>query len=268
MSEKNTPSWEAEARALPARDFTPRQPLHVLIGEAHDLAALSKKHWKARYGQGKELLEPGLELAGAKIKATIAEHLRSLAEAVQQAHSAYLLTAGSDGRKELMERGHFVVSELKSLLEWHFDDGIEDENDVKLASVSAEHLNDPATPDALASELRDYAALAVEHQEALEGVGGFEGGLLEEAHALSKQLLALPSERGQAPERVRERDSLELRNRLGWLLLQKMNLVRGAARFVFRHHPELARPFSSTYERKKRSAARRASKPSPPPPTP
>jgi hypothetical protein len=36
-----------------------------------------------------------------------------------------------------------------------------------------------------------------------------------------------------------------------------MRRVRRAARYVFRHHPEIARQATSTDERKKRSASRR-----------
>jgi hypothetical protein len=42
-----------------------------------------------------------------------------------------------------------------------------------------------------------------------------------------------------------------------------VSLVRGAARFVFRAHPEIAREVGSAYERRRRGAARRAKKPIP-----
>jgi hypothetical protein len=265
MSQNALEQWKASALALPATDFTPRLPIYVLIGEAHDLATLAEKRWKARYSKDNTLLEPGLELAGAKLEANLPERLHSLAEALQQAQSAYLLTTGVSGRKELMDRGNFVVNEVKAVLEWYFDDGIEDENDSKLARVLAEHQKNPDTPDALASELRDYAALAEEHRAELEGLGGFEVSLIDEATQLAAQLRALPAEPTQDPNRQQTREALDLRNRISWMLQRQMSMLRAAARFVFRHHPELARSFPSTYERKKRAAARRASPPSPPP---
>jgi hypothetical protein len=268
MTQNALESWKASALALPAADFTLRQPVYVLIGEAHDLAALAQQRWKARYSREQTLLEPGLELAGAKLESTFPEQLHTLAEALQQAHSAYLLTTGSSGRKELMDRGNFVVNELKAVLEWHFDDGIEDENDSKLARVIAEHQTDPDTPDALAGELRDYAALAGEHRAALDGLGGFSASLIDEAIQLATQLRDLPSEPLQDPKRQQIREALDLRNRLGWMLQRQITTLRAAARFVFRHHPETVRLFSSPYERKKRAAARRAQKASAPPSPP
>jgi hypothetical protein len=271
MTQNALEQWKPVALALPTADYTLRQPVFVMIGEAHDLAALAVRYWKTKHAPDQTILEPGLELAGAKLGENFVDQLRSVAEALQQAHSAHLLTAGLSGRKELMDRGNFVVGELKAVLEWTFDDGVEDENDLRLARVQTEHEKDPETPDALAGELRDYAALAEEHRPTLEGLGGFQTSLIDEATKLAEQLRALPAEPKQDAARLQNQEALDLRNRVGTMLHQRMSLLRAASRFVFRHHPQLARLFTSSYERKKRAAARRAARqnpPSPPAPTP
>lgn len=268
MTQNALEQWKPVALALSTADYTLRQPVFVMIGEAHDLAALAVRYWKTRYSPEQTIMEPGLELAGAKLGENFVDQLRSLAEALQQAHSAHLLTAGLTERKELMAQGDFVVSELKAVLEWTFDDGVEDENDLRLARVQAEHEKDPETPDALAGELRDYGALAAEHRSELEGLGGFQTSLIEKATQLAEQLLALPTEPRKDPKRLQSQEALDLRNRLGTMLYQRMSLLRAASRFVFRHHPQIARLFTSSYERKKRAAARRAARQAPPAPTP
>lgn len=242
-------TWKDTALALPPRDFVLRQPAYVLIGEAHDLAPLCKKHWKTRYSKEQEVLEPGLDLAGNRLKASISEQLRTLAEAVQQAHSAYLLTTSSTDRGELVARGTFVVSELKAVLEWYLDDGVEDENDAKLARVVAEHSNHPETPDALAAELSDYGALAAELRKELDGLGGFDPALIEEASTLSRQILELPSDTRQEPGRVTTRNAIDLRNRLAWLLQQQMSVVRAAARRMARQEESQKTPVDPQEEK-------------------
>lgn len=145
--------------------------------------------------------------------------------------------------------------ELTASLEWLFDDGVEDENDRALANLKAEHDRTPESLDALAAELFDYATLAEAHRAQLTGLGGFEPSLIDEA----KQLAAALRERG-APSAgaSAESDALMLRHQLATLLLDKMSLVRAAARFVFRRHPEVARQATSGYERRRRAANRRA----------
>jgi len=255
--------WREQALALPAGDYKLKQPLFVLVGESHDLAAQTRKHWKTRYNGKKEILAPGLDLAGEKqLPRGIEQEILTLSDAVQQAQSAYLLAVSPASKQDLSTEAEELVSEIQSVLEWHFNDGVEDEQDAKLASLIAEHEGDPFTPDALASELDDYATLAAEHRSAIRGLGGFDEGDLDRAVELARLLRDLPTA-ANAPEREATRQALDLRNRLAWLLQQKLAQVRAAARFVFRHQPDTARSFASTYERKKRAAARRSRKKSP-----
>ncbi|MBN1611068.1 MAG: hypothetical protein JW940_30835 [Polyangiaceae bacterium] len=54
-----------------------------------------------------------------------------------------------------------------------------------------------------------------------------------------------------------EQRALELRRRLASMLMERMNTVRSAAQFVFRHHPSIVREVTSAYERRRRAAQRR-----------
>ena len=56
------------------------------------------------------------------------------------------------------------------------------------------------------------------------------------------------------------RKAMQWRNRLATLLTDEVAKIRRAARFVLRHHPQIAREATSTYERRARAARRRAAR--------
>ncbi|XXY52787.1 hypothetical protein WME91_16800 [Sorangium sp. So ce269] len=245
------------------------QPLHVLFGEAVDVARFFDRYWKPEADERGSIVRPGLESAVGKaakgkknpagvvgrIHAKTGDEILSLQRATQEAHTRYLLTINPKG-EDPAARGRFLLNELTAVLEWYFDDGVEDEKDAQLARVDAAHADDPQTADALASALDDYAHLAEPHRDELQGLGGFESGHIDEAHAIAAALRDRPASAlalaGPA------RSAIDLRNRLAGMLLDRMSAVRAAARFVFRNHPEIAREATSAYERRKRAAARRA----------
>jgi len=175
--------------------------------------------------------------------------------ALQQAQTAYrLATAPQQSHQAVLNRGAFVLGEVEATLEWHFDDGIEDEVDTQLQTLSKVH-SDTGSADRLAQALHDYGTLAKPHARALNGVDGFDSALIDEALELSTTLGDVGLNPGAGKD---EQAALELRNRLAHLLNQRMNLVRGAARFVFRAYPAILRQATSTYQRRRRAALRRA----------
>jgi hypothetical protein len=253
--------WKTVAEALPGANFSLDQPVHVVLGEAVDTAKFAAKYWTARRDpESGAILFPGLELAGRKdtLSPTIIGEILSLREALDDANTAYLLTTSPAIDPSPLPRARFVLREIVTALEWLFDDGVEDERDAKLAKVSSAHAGDPDSMDAVATQLATYGALAREVRKDLEALGAFQIALLDEAGQLAEALV-------QRPATGRERDpkeaeALVLRNRVGTLLVQKIRLVRGAARFVFRHHPEVIREANSAYERRKRAESRRKQK--------
>jgi hypothetical protein len=72
-----------------------------------------------------------------------------------------------------LRQGHgFVLAELRSTLEWYFDDGKKDEADAQLERLVETH-DGAASQDAVAAALFDFAALAERHRSAIIGLGGF-----------------------------------------------------------------------------------------------
>lgn len=231
----------------------PTLPIHVLLGEAVDVARFVDLYWEPAEEAGGKL-RPGLREAGKRVSKKLSAELLELQAAVQAAQTAYLL-AGSPTPTDLRERALFVVQELIAALEWLFDDGVEDENDRALATLKEEHGRIGDSLDALASELSDYAALAERHAGELDGIGGFEVALIAEARQLAA---ALRDQGAPAAGRSEEVDALDLRNRLAALLTERIALARNAARFVFRHYPAIVRQATSAYQRKRRAASRRS----------
>jgi chorismate mutase len=220
------------------------------MGEAADLARFTRNYWQPVEGQTPR---PGLVQAGKKLPETIANDLIALQEALQTAHTDYLMVV-SPMQSDVRSRAQFVLGEITAALEWLFDDGVDDARDQQLAALKAEHADAPASIDALAAELGDYATLAADVKASLDGLGGFNTALIDEAFALSRSLLDKPT--NQASPEV-ARSALELRNRIATLLTERMGLVRAAARFVFRNQPDIARLTGSAYDRRRRAALRR-----------
>lgn len=179
-----------------------------------------------------------------------------MVDEAQAAQTEYQLSADAPAGDEEIQRGRFVDSELTAALEFLFDDGVEDERDAQLARVRQAN-EDQSSTDALAGALAEYAGLAEAYRDELDGLGDFDVELIDEA----KQLATTIRERSAAgPSETTKQGSaaLEWRNRLAALLAQEVGRVRKTARFVFRHHPQIRREATSTYERRTRAARRRA----------
>jgi hypothetical protein len=177
-----------------------------------------------------------------------------LHDVLQAAQTRYQLLVSGPGAAP-MERAQFVLSELRSTLEWYFDDNVKDEADAQLERLIESH-DGAFSHDAVAAALFDFAALAEKHREAIAGLGGFDVALLDEAPTLAlalRERSAGPAAVGPAPA---ENEALELRNRLGTLLYNRMQQVRLAARFVFRGHQAITREVTSAYARRQRAAHR------------
>jgi hypothetical protein len=173
---------------------------------------------------------------------------------LQTSNTDYLLTV-TPNQPDVRERAEFVLGEITAALEWLLDDGVDDDRDRQLAALKAEHADGSNSTDALAAELADYAALARQEQKGLEGLGGFDVAMIDEAKSLPRLLRERPTT-PTTPEVTRR--ALDVRNRIATLLVERMSTVRSAARFVFRNHPEVAREAGSAYSRKRRAAARRS----------
>jgi hypothetical protein len=149
-----------------------------------------------------------------------------------------------------------VLDDIRSTLEWYFDDGKEDESDAQLAALIRTHAS-PTSHDAMAAALFDFAELADRHRAALSGLGGFNIAIVDEARAMALALRERSAGSTGLDVTRNEADAYVLRNRIGTLLSERMARTRAGAKFVFRKHPELVREVTSEYERRARSARRR-----------
>lgn len=249
-------AWIAEASKIPADQAAVKLPIPVMRGEATDIANFVVRYWKAdRDAKTGAVRRPGLEMLGDRLPATTATDLLSQSQALGEAQDAYLLAAGVKAI-DPEPRARYVLNELVSALEFHFDDGVEDDDDAKFAAVQASHAGYPDTTDAVAQELEDYGNLAKPHARELDGVGGFDAGVIPEAFTLAAALRDKPATPTAAAD-PKVRSALLLRNQMATVLARSMGKVRSAARFVFRDQPEIVREVTSAYERRKRAAVRR-----------
>lgn len=258
--------WRTHALALPDAEVDARARVRALLDESPLVAAFVERRWSAQVDpHTKREVAPGLETAGRRLSRGVSAEIRELTVLTREAHEAWLLGATVEG-DDPYARGWFVLSELRAVLEYVFDDGVQDERDASLARVRELHARDGESREDLASALTDYATLARAWSEELDGVGGFDVALVDEATALATRLRVLGDQRTASAAEAR--GALDLRNRYATLLAERVAEVRAAARFVFRHHPALAREPSSQSERLRSAARRRKAKPVEPPAPP
>ncbi|MFO0591657.1 MAG: hypothetical protein U0441_29190 [Polyangiaceae bacterium] len=233
-------------------------PIHILMGEAIDVAKFFEKYAATiKPGKG-QAGRPGLDSVFDKERNLTAEtgsDLRSLERALYESNTAYRSSLGASAVAPY-ERAELVVDEIESVLEWYFDDGVEDEKDVQLAALQKTYKDKSGSADALAAKCEDYAALGRQHESAIDGLGGFDIKLLDEAGELAAKLREHPTSPGNTESPTAK--ALAVRNQIANLLYARMNIVRAAARFVFRGSPEIIREATSAYDRRRRAAARRA----------
>jgi hypothetical protein len=255
ITEEQMKKWTAQARSLP-RD-TPRFtfPINILTGEALDVVRFCQRNWEPTEDPEGNVIRPGLVSAvgNGTFTDTIVSEIRELLDAFQEAQNRYRLLIDAKGPNP-MERGQFILSEIRSVLDWLFDDGKIDQADAQLAALRRAH-DGAQSQDDVAGALHEYAALAGRHRAQLDGLGGFDVSLIDETPAAALALRERSSGPAE-PVRPAVTEALELRNRLGAMLLERMQRARAAARFVFRGHPDLIRKVTSHYARAQRAAQR------------
>jgi len=249
--------------ALTSDEFRLAVPLFTLLGEAQDVAHYFREYYKADKKAGM----PGLADGG--LEANVADEIESLIKEASAASTQYWLTVDPKADVTKIERARFIVDEIGAVMEYFLDDGVDDEDDKRLANVVAAHKDAPETADALALALEGYAALAEMHAKDIDGLGGFDAKMIAEAKTLATELREAPS----APPSPASTTALAVRNRVLQLLDRRVRSVRAAAKFVFRAQPKLARGAASAFERKRRvlqksAATRKKNGKTQPAPTP
>jgi hypothetical protein len=233
-------------------------PLHVLTGEAVDVARFCEHHFETVRDSAGRVVRPGLDQAvnGGLFRPELGAEILELQQAVAAAQTEYLLSVAPMTEAPL-ERADFVLAELNATLSFMFDNGVEDENDARLATLQATHTS-PVSQDALAAALDDYAGLADMHRDDIAGIGGFDPAMIDEARTLAAELREQSAIKLSGTPPSAQRAALDLRNRLATLLWERIVIVRNTARFVFRNDERTLRKATSAYQRRRRADARRA----------
>ena len=199
---------------------------------------------------------PGLKRVKARLPKTTGDDVISLVRAVQEAQTNLLILVDLIV-SELGDRARFVLDELESALEFLLDDNVEEPADAQLAAVKEFHSQNGQRSSALHQSSSAYAALAQSLRDRLIQVDeGFNVKLVAEARELARKLTAAPAV--PAPPAFDVAGATRTRNRLLTLLTGKVALIRKCAAHVFKDHPTLVREVTSTYERRRRAASRRA----------
>jgi hypothetical protein len=255
MSDALIEKWRSEAEGVNEPDESADVPVDVLFGEAIDLVGFIRHNWEPQLDGRGQVVRPGLSQVNTeeetRISPTIATEIDELQQASSRAHTLFLLASGGKA-DDLMGRATAVLSDITATLEFVFDDGRETVEDVQLARLRAAN-EQPTSQDAMALALNQYASMADEHRDLLDGLGTFDIGTIDLARELAAALLDRSAPKGDTAAQ----QAMKLRNQLWTLLQARMKRVRSVARYVFRMHPEIARGATSSYQRRQRAELRR-----------
>jgi hypothetical protein len=250
--------WDARTSELaPERASV---PLHVLLGDAVDLAAFVEAHYEpVVVGHA---LVPGLASVEPEIEITreTARELIELQRAIAYVHSEHGVRSDTMGANPLA-RADRILAELRASLAFLLEGSGDAEGEHTLRRLR-EAARASRAHDAVAMVLEGYVALASRYEPRLAAIGVSEG-LLDDAIAEAHVLRLRSANRIRATHG--DEDMIRLRNRLIAALNARLRLVRRAIRYVFREHPELASHAASGYSRIRRAASSSVTSASEPP---
>ncbi|MBM4364174.1 MAG: hypothetical protein FJ104_15955, partial [Deltaproteobacteria bacterium] len=259
MDDRDLDKWTNAAYALPGAPSKLNLPVHVLAREAIDVARFCQRNWEPQMARDGRIERPGLKSAVGTGTFTpeITEELLELHAALQVAQTRYLLTRSAP-HAPLTEKGLAALGELRETLGWYAEGGKHDEAEAQLGALTSAHEH-PLSHDAVAAALYDYAELADRLRTGIAGLGDFDLRVIDDARRLAVDLRERSAGPAVRPPQQGERAALELRNRIGRLLVERMRRVRAAAKFVYRKHPASVREVTSSYWRKSRAVTRQRS---------
>ncbi len=244
--------WAAEAAAIPSPKYVFRAPLAVLIGEAVAVAQFVEAHGRRKKSATRGGF-PTLERAGdPRLVGPIAVEIGDLIVAVNGAQTAYLAPADLPDVGKTRRDAKALVATLRAALRW-----------VEKASPLTQGERDAARANgslrgrstlAVAVQLAALLAMARPREEAILATGALTRESLERGRDLLLELREAPEQ--PRASNLQQRRAREARDRLLILLERRVRLVREAARFVFRDHPEISRTVTSAFERRGRARRR------------
>jgi hypothetical protein len=244
-----------------------RVPLHVLLGDAVDLAAFVDSHYHPVVVG--DSLVPGLVSVEAETGITkeTSRELSELQRVIAHVHALANVRSDVAGTNALA-RADRIVTELRAALGFLLDGSGDSEGEDTLNRLR-EAARSQRAHDAVAMVLEGYAALGARYRTRLASIGAGET-LLEEALTEADALRKRSAERIVRRAVQEGNDLLRMRNRFVAALQARLQIVRRAIRYVFRDHPELAQHANSGYAQIRRrsvgaTALDRLASPEPPP---
>lgn len=229
-----------EAANVDVRTFTLAVPIRILLEDAIHIAAFTADHWRTHtHPRTKVVLRRGLDLvSGPRFPRSIANEIVLLHELLLDAHTS------------ILDHALVVLDALSSALHWRCAETPIDDTHTTLAAITARH-RDASSIDALAAALADHLALATHLRTELTAIGAFDPQLLLDAEQLVHSLRSRTIRR-------RASHTFDQRNRWAAMLVMRINLVRAAARYVFRHDDDLLARIATPYARRVCAAQSRA----------
>jgi hypothetical protein len=230
-------------------------PLHIFLRETVGLSKFCGQYHANVVGQDGKVVRFGLE--SARLPADTGPRLLALQTESQALHTAWILVVDPNFNVEVRQRAEYVLGEIMVAVDTLLDDGVQDDNDVRYATLVTDHAGRGTSHAAMALALDDFTALALPLRAELDGFIGFDAALLDEAPLLAQKLRALPL----VTKSSAEADEAQVkRNAKLHELLALVLKVRRVARAVFRHHPDIAQQASSAWERQVRAERARAAR--------
>ena len=244
--------WLPAAGKVERTDNPLRVPYDVALTEAVQLSGFVLKYWDKDEKNGR----PGLSRVKKRLPKSTAADMVSLVHAVQEGQTRLLLIVDPIVI-DLGERAREVLDTLGAALEFVLDDDVEEPADQQLAKLKEVHADDGQRSVTLAQALGDFGALADSLRDRLvEADEEFDPKLIDEAKKLAKQLSEQPAQPKEGGKEATE--ATKIRNQMLHLLMARVSLVRRSAAYVFAKHPAIVREATSAYQRRQRTAARRA----------
>lgn len=242
--------WSVEFASTSAGTVGTGVPYKVALDEGLGLVVYVRRYWEPDTSPANP--RPGLN--SARLPDDIAMQLLSLFRLTRSSSEQFILSTAPRESLDLLDRGEYVLGELKAAIQHHADDGEVNELDAQVDELARLHTGADSFVE-VAQALDDYAAVAEPIRNELDGLGGFDASMIEEARDLALKLRV--AKRHSGPLNETQKMALAQRNRYLRMLWKRVLMVRRAAQYVFRHHPKIAREATSAYRRQKSAEARR-----------
>lgn len=217
-------------------------PLRWLLVEVNELVRLFRDYYMPRDGY------PGLISAGPLLPDDLDRQLLTLRKNILETQQKYVqLLAYEKNPSAQMEEAEEILDELITALEWYAvsrrwatsEPGKENETEMNQQVVD----EDVDTPEKMARALFEYASIAGEIRSDIEGIGDFDGQIIDRAFEVVNNIVDMKTQ--TVPLTTEAQTLLAQREQYMAECISIIELLRAAASLVFRRFPQIVKKFSS-----------------------